>query len=43
MCVCSMNLQEEVDMLRVKVREQVATIEELKLTLEQDKEGLWLY
>lgn len=39
MCVCSMNLQEEVDMLRVKVREQVATIEELKLTLEQDKEG----
>ena len=35
----SMNLQEEVDTLRVSLREREATVQELKVCLEQEKEG----
>ena len=40
LCVClSMNLQEEVDNLRVKVAHDAATIHELRMCVEQEKEG----
>lgn len=35
-----MNLQEEVDTLRVKVAHDAATIHELRTCVEQEKEGI---
>ena len=35
----SMNIQEEVDALRVRAAQDAATIHELKICLEQEREG----
>lgn len=36
---CSVNLQEELDMLRVQTSQDAATIHELRSCLEQEKQG----